>query len=499
MTDTTITEDLLAEGGGSRVGSGPARNFLSGAWQESGTVDIATSPADGRELGSFYSADESQVAAAIASAKATFSQSGWRYDRELRARVLNEMADLVEQHTDELARMLAIENGKVLGEAYFELSLTPSKLRYYAAQALVDSGRGGRPKAGMYSLLLPEAVGVAGVIVPWNSPVVLSVRSFAPALAAGCTVVVKMAAQTGLVNARLAELLASAPSLPEGVYHQFTESGDAGARLLVSSPDIAALSYTGSTRVGRTIMANAAPTLKRLSLELGGKTPMVVFDDANLDAAVGTIRAGVTTFAGQFCMTGSRVLVQRGVADQVRERLVAALESVVVGPGDAEGSDMGPMIDIANCERLDAILEEHLGNGATALVRGGRPADAELADGAYYRPALIEVSDNFSPLIQQELFGPVATFQVFDTEEELVSLVNDNEYGLAASIWTSDGSRGLRMAEQIEAGTVWVNGWAAVVDQFEEGGFKQSGLGRLNGHRAVEEFQEYKHVVQFTG
>ncbi|MFC5994573.1 aldehyde dehydrogenase family protein [Pseudonocardia hispaniensis] len=473
----------------------PARNFIGGQWVASATTGVSRSPATGEVLGTYYEADEAQVREAIRVAKQTFATHEWRANRQLRAQVLNEMADRIEAATDELALLLARENGKILPEARFELSLTPSKLRYYAAQALTDSGRGGRVRPGVYSILLSEPVGVAGVIVPWNSPVVLAVRSFAPALAAGCTVVMKMAAQTALVNTRLTELLAECPSLPAGVLNVFTESGSTGAELLVDSPDVAALSYTGSTRVGRQIMANAGATLKRLSLELGGKTPMIVFADADLDAAVGTIVAGITTFTGQFCMTGSRVLVQASVADEVRTRLAAALTEVRVGPGDAEGSQMGPLIDLAGRDRLEALIEESLGD-AEVIVRGGRPDDESLAKGAYFRPALFGVRSTDSPLVQQELFGPVATFEVFTTEEEAVRMANATEYGLAASVWTRDGARGLRMADALDAGTVWTNGWAVVLDQFEEGGYKQSGLGRLNGNRALEEFQEYKHIVQ---
>lgn len=473
----------------------PARQYIGGEWVRSARTGVSLSPADGERLGTYYEADEAQVRDAIRIARATFENHAWRTDRQLRARVLNEMADRVEAATDELVHLLARENGKILPEAGFELSLTPSKLRYYAAQALTDSGRGGRVRPGVYSILLAEPVGVAGVIVPWNSPVVLSVRSFAPALAAGCTVVMKMAAQTALVNTRLTELLADCPSLPAGVLNVFNESGSAGAKLLVSSPDVAAVSYTGSTDVGRQIMTDAGATLKRLSLELGGKTPMIVFDDADLDVAVGTITAGITTFAGQFCMTGSRVLVQESVAGEVRSRLADALSRVKVGPGDAEDSQMGPLIDTAARDKLEALIEESLGD-AEVIVRGGRPDDEGLARGAYFRPALLGVRDTDSPLVQKELFGPVATFETFGTEEEAVRKANATQYGLAASVWTADGARGLRVADALEAGTVWTNGWAVVLDQFEEGGCKQSGLGRLNGNRALEEFQEYKHIVQ---
>lgn len=474
-----------------------ARHHIGGEWITSSQTGESTNPADGTVIGSYYEAEPNQVQTAIDVAKETFRTHEWRSDRQLRARVLNEMADLIEEYFDELAEGITRENGKILGEAMFELGMVPSKLRYYAAQALTGYGRGDQARKGVYSLVVNEPIGVAGVIVPWNAPTVLAVRSFAPAMAAGCTVVMKMPAQTAIVNSRFVEILTSAPSLPAGVLNVFNESGSDGAKLLVSSPDVRALSYTGSTHVGREIMKNAGATLKRLSLELGGKTPMIVFDDADLEAAIGTIVAGVTTFAGQFCMTGSRVLVQRGVADQVRERLISALEGIKVGPGTAEDSQMGPLVNQESVTRLDEIIESNQ-EGATILVRGGRPDDPELADGAFYRPALIEVEDLQSPLIQAELFGPIATFEVFDSEEELVERANATEFGLAAAVWTENGPRGLRVADQIEAGSVWINGWAAVLDQFEEGGFKQSGLGRLNGHRAVEEFQEYKHIAQFA-
>lgn len=474
-------------------------NYIDGRWVQSEVVQEAISPASGEVIGQYYVADAAQAQEAINAAKKAFQEGSWRHDRELRAGALNELADLIEDHSSELIELLAQENGKVLNEAGFELSLVPSKLRYYAAQALVDLGYGAQTKKGAFSMLLREPIGVAGVIVPWNSPVVLAVRSFAPALAAGCTTVVKMPAQTALVNARLAEIIDQSTRLPKGVLNMFTETGDDGAKLLVQSPDVPVISYTGSTKVGRQIMADAAPYLKRLSLELGGKTPMIVFDDADLDEAVGTIVAGITTFTGQFCMTGSRLLVHRNVADELRDRLVEALSSVRVGPGDDPEAQMGPMIDKQTRDGLVSRMREKVGS-AEVLVSGGvtETSADDQSYGAYYLPSLYEVQDVNSPLIQEELFGPIATFEVFDDEHEAVERANATEYGLAVSVWTRDGKRGLRMADQIDAGTVWVNGWAAVFDQFEEGGFKQSGLGRLNGNRALEEFQELKHIVQFA-
>jgi acyl-CoA reductase-like NAD-dependent aldehyde dehydrogenase len=337
---------------------------------------------------------------------------------------------------------------------------------------------------------VPEPIGVAGIIVPWNSPVVLSVRSFAPALAAGCAVVVKLPGQTGLVNGMLHRILAEAPSLPSGVLNSLTETGDTLSRLLVDSPEVDVLSYTGSTRVARVIMANAAPRLKRLSFELGGKTPMIVFDDADLNAVVPVLTKAVTCFSGQFCMTGSRILAQRGVAAELRNRLVESLSAVKVGPGDDPASDMGPMIDAASAARVDAVVAD-AASYASILLRGGAEPGT-----AYFKPSLIEVDDPSAAIVQQEVFGPVATFEVFESEEDAVRIANGTEYGLAASVWSRDVDRPRRVGSQLKAGTVWTNTWAVVVDQFEEGGFKQSGIGRLNGLRGLQEFQEYKTYAQ---
>lgn len=474
--------------------SSNARQFLNGELVDSARTSTSTGPADGAELGHYADADRQQGEQAVAAARHAFATTDWAHDRQLRHRVLNAIADRVEHRTDDLAAMLARENGKILGEAYFELSLTPSKLRYYAALALVESGRAAEVSRGLHMSSVPEPIGLAGIIVPWNSPVVLSVRSFAPALAAGCTAVVKMPGQTGLVNGIVHEILADTPGLPAGVLNSLTESGDDVARLLVSSPDVNAISYTGSTRVGRMIMSEAGKTLKRVSLELGGKTPMVVFDDADLDAVVPVLTKAVTVFSGQFCMTGSRILAQRGIADELRERLRKSLSAVRVGPGDDPTSEMGPMIDAANAERVDQAVTA-AAEYATILVRGGITTPGT----AFYQPSLVEVTGAATPIVQEEVFGPVATFEVFDSEDDAVSLANATEYGLAASVWSRDIDRPRRVARRLTAGTVWTNAWAVVVDQFEEGGFKQSGIGRLNGLRGLEEFQEYKTYAQIVG
>ncbi|GAA2130619.1 aldehyde dehydrogenase family protein [Actinomadura napierensis] len=469
-----------------------ARNYINGDWSDGHAAGESRCPATGEVIGTYADAGAVTAGHAIAAARAAFRETDWARDRDLRARVLLEMADRMTERRDELVSLLSRENGKKLGDAAMEIGSAIPKLRYNAALALTDTGRAAELAPGSYSMTLHQPLGVAGVIVPWNSPVVLAVRSFAPALAAGCTVAMKMPAQTALTNGLLYEIIATTPSLPAGVLNAFTESGNDGAPLLVSHPDTDVISYTGSTAVGRTIMAEAARRLKPCSLELGGKSPMIVFDDADLDAAVPVLTAAITTFAGQFCMAGSRILVQRAIADRLRGRLTAALEAVEVGPGDDPGTDMGPVIDRAQAVRIDRVIAESAQYGSI-LVRGGLLEYTGAA--AYVRPALVEVSDLQAPLVQEEVFGPVATFEIFDGEEDAIRRANATRYGLAASVWTRDMDRALRLARRIDAGTVWTNDWGVVRDQMEEGGFKQSGVGRLNGPRALAEFQEIKHLV----
>lgn len=224
-----------------------------------------------------------------------------------------------------------------------------------------------------------------------------------------------------------------------------------------------------------------------------------MFDDADLDAALPVLEKSLTVFAGQFCMTGSRLLVQRGVAGRLRERLAQRLEAVRVGTAADPRSEMGPLIDKASVERVERAVRQAIDAGARVLVRGGPVREGPLAAGAFYRPTLLEVDDPALDIVQKETFGPVLTLQVFDSEEEGVALANDSEYGLAAGVWTRDVARSFRVARKIRAGTVWINDWARVYDEFEEGGYRQSGLGRLNGVAALDDFVEYKHISLSTG
>ena len=285
------------------------------------TVSESVNPATGAVLGRWADGGEAEARAAIAAARRAFETSTWSRDPSLRHRALSEMADRFDARAGELGTLVTRENGKKIAEGLFEGNSPGPTLRHNAAMALTGTGISAEVAPGQWYSTYAEPAGVAGIIVPWNSPVALLIRSLAPALAAGNTVAVKMPGQTALVANLVAQIIAEVTSLPRGVVNIFTESGNTGSPYLAASPDVQVISYTGSTVVGRLVAAGGAATLKRMNLELGGKTPMIVFDDADLDATVPLLAAGITTFAGEFCMTGSRILVQRGVADQVRARL----------------------------------------------------------------------------------------------------------------------------------------------------------------------------------
>ena len=472
-----------------------ARHWINGAWVDGATRADSIDPATGNKIGTYTEAGAAEASQAIAAARRAFLETGWRGDRRLRARALNEMADRFETRTDDLIAILSLENGKVAGEARFEVEMVPRKLRFYAALALTDFGRAMETSPGRYTMTLREPVGVAGIIAPWNSPIVLFIRSLAPALAAGCTVVGKLPGFTAQTNARMCEVFAEVASMPSGVLNIVSEVHRAAADMIVNSPDVPTISLTGSSATGQQIMAAGAKNMKRFGGELGGKTPVLLLADADLDRALPKIEKALTTFAGQFCMTGSRLLVQRPVLEVVRQRLGARLQAVKVGPASDPASDMGPMINIANVQRVDRLVNEAIAAGAKVVVRGGPFTEGPLAQGAFYRPTLLEIHDHALPIAQDEVFGPVLVMQGFDTEEEAVTLANNSQYGLAASIWSQDVDRPLRIARQIEAGTVWINNWAVVYDETEEGGYKQSGLGRLNGVSALDDFLEYRTII----
>lgn len=477
-----------------------ARHWIGGEWADSETPGSpSTNPATGETIGSYTDGDQAVAESAIQAAVHAFEHSEWRDNAMHRATALHRLADAYEARTDDLIDTLCLENGKLRGQAAYEVHFIPRALRFAAGLALQSFGRVTEAKPGQQTMAIRQPVGVAGIITPWNSPAYLSVRSLAPALAAGCAAVVKMPAQAAQTARVMSEILAGVEELPRGLVNVFIESGSEGASHLVSSPQVPTISYTGSTAVGRVILANAAASLKRVGAELGGKTPHLIFADADFDAALDTVVQSVTVFAGQFCMTGSRILVQDEIADRFLEALAHRLNQVRPGPASDPDSQIGPMIDKASVARVDALVEKAITAGAKPLVRGGPATEPALAEGAFYRPTLLEVGDSALPIVQQEVFGPVQVAQRFSTEEEAVALANATEFGLSACVWTRDSDRPLRVARRLDAGLISVNSWANLAVETEEGGWKSSGLGRLGGVASLDDFTEYKQITQNYG
>jgi betaine-aldehyde dehydrogenase len=473
----------------------PARHWINGEWIGSSTVANSISPSTGEVLGQYSAGGRTEAASAIAAARKAFDTGGWSYDPQLRSRALLELADRLDERADAIALTISREEGKTLGQATLEATWSLSTLRYNAGTALSQTGTSAQIAPGVFATAMREPIGVAGIIVPWNSPLALLVRALGPALAAGCTTVIKLPGQTALANSLIMDAVAATKSLPKGVVNIFTEAGNEGAPLLVESPDVDVINYTGSTKVGRQVAEKGAQTLKRVCLELGGKTPLVIFEDADIETVAPLVVTALIQFNGEFCMTGSRVLVQRSVADAWRERIASLLEKVVVGRADDPNSQMGPVIDKANVERIDRMVRD-ASRYARIIVRGGPIVDGPLAVGAFYRPAMLETEALDVPLVQEEIFGPVLSFETFANEDEAIARANATIYGLAAAVFTKDVDRAQRVAHAIKAGTVWINTWGVVNDAFEEGGFKYSGIGRARGARAMEEFQEVKTQIR---
>jgi betaine-aldehyde dehydrogenase len=469
-------------------------HWIGGEYTTSDNEGVSINPATGESIGTFADGDAGTMQHAIDAAHAAFVGTGWADDHMLRTTALAHMADAFATHRKPLADALVAEIGKLASDADREAGIVGNVLRFAAALAVQTFGRVRDPRPGHQALVLRQPVGVAGIIVPWNAPVALCLRAVAPALAAGCTVVVKLPGVAAQTAGALSQVFASVSELPPGVINVVIESGSAGAQLLVASDLVPAISFTGSSEVGKRIYQAAAAQFKSISLELGGKSPHLVFEDADLEAVIPALARSSTTMAGQFCMAGSRILVSSSIAETVTEQLAARLRSIKVGPGTDPASEIGPLISMANVHRVDAAVDAAIAAGARAVVRGGPPEDTALKNGAFYRPALLAVRETSLDIVQEETFGPVQVLQEFDTEDQAVELANATKFGLSASVWSRDINRLMRVARRLDAGLVSINSWANLSLEFEEGGFKASGVGRLNGVAAIDTFLEYKQI-----
>ncbi|MGU3421829.1 aldehyde dehydrogenase family protein [Methylobacterium sp. D54C] len=452
-------------------------------------------PADGSLVGRIADGGLGEAQAAVAAARRAFDRGLWAASPRLRQQVLLHWAAALDADRERLAELLTRDNGKAIAQSRGEIGGAISEVLYYAGLARHIPGHVLEPEPGVLSTMLREPAGVAGIIVPWNAPAVLLVRSLAPALAAGCTAIVKPAAQTAVFNAALLAPLLAAPGLPAGAVNVIVETRHAGAEHLSVSHDVDVLSFTGSTATGKAIMRAAADSMKKLSLELGGKSACLVFPDAGIDAVAGKIAAAATIISGQQCTAARRVLVHRSRLPEMRAALTAALSALRIGPGLDPATQVGPLIDRPTRDAVAARVEAACADADAVLLWPRVPE----GPGAFLTPALVEHADTRADFVQEEIFGPFLVLEGFESEAEAVARANDSVFGLSASVWTHDGARALRVARALRNGTVWINDHNKLFAEAETGGYRQSGLGRLHGYDAFMDFTELKHVYQAPG
>jgi len=472
--------------------------FINGAFvaPNGGQYIDSFDPTTGKPWYQFAEAGAEDVSVAVEAARAAFAAPAWRRMTQTdRGRLVRRLAELVLEHADELALIETRDNGKLLKEMRAQMRAMPDSYTYFAGMA--DKLLGDTipvNKLDMLNFNLREPIGVVGMITPWNSPLMLLAGTLAPCLALGNTVVVKPSEHASASTLALAELIMEA-GFPAGVVNVVTGTGAVAGDPLTRHPGIAKLVFTGSTVTGRRIATNAAQNLVPCSMELGGKSPHVVFGDVDIDHAVNGVVSGVFAAAGQTCVAGSRCFVEASVYDRFVEALVERTRRVRVGLPTLEETDIGPLALSAQLAKVEGYVASGVRQGASIAAGGRRPQAAELAGGWYFEPTVMTDTDNSMDFMQEELFGPVVGVMPFSSEDEMIRLANDTRYGLASGIWTRDINRALRFARNVEAGTVWINTYRASSFMSANGGFKESGYGRRGGFDAMEEFSRLKNVV----
>ncbi len=476
--------------------SKPRKMLINGKWVESasGKTFPSYNPATGEILAHVAEGDREDINRAVAAARAAFDSGPWsKMTPSERGRLIWKLADLIEKHSEAFAGLESLDNGKPLAIARVaDVPGAVDMFRYMAGWATKIEGNTipiSMPGSKFLAYTLREPVGVVGQIIPWNFPLLMASWKLGPALAAGCTVVLKPAEQTPLSALLLGELVQEA-GIPDGVVNIVPGYGETAGAALASHPDVDKIAFTGSTEVGKLIVQAAAGNLKKVSLELGGKSPNVVFQDADLNASIAGASLGIFFNHGQCCCAGSRLYVEEKAFDEVVEGVAAEASKIRLGPGVEPTTDMGPLVSEEQLNRVCGYLESGLAEGAKAVAGGGRHGDK----GYFVKPTVLVNTHEKMKVVREEIFGPVVTAIPFRDLDDLVSKANGTVYGLASGVWTRDIAKAHHVASRLRAGTVWINCYNVFDSALPFGGYKQSGWGREMGHEVLELYTEVKSV-----
>ncbi|KRE39238.1 NAD-dependent succinate-semialdehyde dehydrogenase [Janibacter sp. Soil728] len=487
---TTDTTGVTREQEREAIASVPTGLFIGGEWRTTAATMPVVDPSTGQPLCEIADATPDEAAAALDAAAA--AQADWaRTPPRERSEILTRARDLMLADVDRLALIMTLEMGKPLAEAKGEIAYAAEFFRWFAEEAVrIDGGFMTAPAGGSRFLVAKQPVGPCVFITPWNFPMAMGTRKIGPAIAAGCTSVIKPAAETPLSTLALADILVQA-GLPAGVVNVVTTSrSDDVMAPMILDPRSRKLSFTGSTPVGKHLLELAAKTVMRTSMELGGNAPFLVFDDADMDVAIEGAMAAKMRNIGQACTAANRILVQRGVAQEFSRRLAERMGALPMGRGVEEGVVVGPLVNQKAVDKVDELVRDAVGRGATATL-GGQPAERE---GYFYPATVLTGVPADAQMGEAEIFGPVAAITEFDTEEEAIALANDTPFGLISYVFTQGLDRGLRVSEALEAGMVGLNQGVVSNPAAPFGGIKESGLGREGGLAGIEEFLETKYI-----
>jgi betaine-aldehyde dehydrogenase len=475
--------------------------FIDGQWvsPESGATSEIVNPSDATVVATVDIADDSDVQRAIAAARHAFDATDWpRTTAAARSDLLTRTADLIERERDRIARAETLNTGKALRESGYDVDDVIKVFRYYARLATADPTRvvdAGNPD--VISRIVHEPLGVCGLIGPWNYPLLQMSWKVAPALAAGDTMILKPASLTPLTTIILVELLEEA-GVPAGVVNLVLGPGGRVGEALAASPDVDMVSLTGGLEAGRRILAASAVNVKRVALELGGKSPNIVFADADFETAVDNALTAAFVHSGQVCSAGCRLIVESSIHDRFVEELGRRADRIRVGPGLDERTETGALISADHRAKVERYIRTGIDEGARLVAGGGRPSEPDLQAGFYVRPTVFADCTADMTIIREEIFGPVVTVERFTTEDEAIRLGNDTTYGLSGAVWTADPARAQRVAAALRHGTVWINDYNTYIPEAEWGGFKQSGIGRELGPTGLDEYREIKHIYENT-